>query len=316
MNWTLRSLRYFLAAAQHQSFKGAADELNVSASAVAAMIGALEDEFGYPLFFRHRAKGVFLTREGRRFYLRAKRLIDASAAFETEAAALAQEMAGGLRLIYFAPFSATFLPQIIGDFSKRFPKVKIELSEINMSEIPERLTNGQSDLAIMFNIGVTDEIEFIRLAAAPPYALMPKGDRLESRSAIRLDDLTDRPLILIDYPVSREFYLNYLRAHGIKRSDLLFLPSPEMIRGMSAEGYGYALLNMRPATEKTYAGTSVVCKPIISDEPAPILGLAYPKQLPPNKIQRLFIETAQSFFSRSETDRYFVRLREGQRSKK
>jgi len=60
---SLTSLAAFEAAARHQSFKAAADELNVTAGAVSHQIKALEREIGQVLFQRvHR--GVTLTDNG------------------------------------------------------------------------------------------------------------------------------------------------------------------------------------------------------------------------------------------------------------
>jgi LysR family glycine cleavage system transcriptional activator len=56
----LNALRAFEAAARHLSFVAAAEELNVSASAVSQQIQTLEDYLGAPLFLRTRT-GLVLT---------------------------------------------------------------------------------------------------------------------------------------------------------------------------------------------------------------------------------------------------------------
>ncbi|HEY4351599.1 MAG TPA: LysR substrate-binding domain-containing protein [Paraburkholderia sp.] len=59
----LSSLRFFEAAARHQSFKLAAAELNVTPSAVSHGIVGLEEALGVELFVRE-PRGLSLTREG------------------------------------------------------------------------------------------------------------------------------------------------------------------------------------------------------------------------------------------------------------
>jgi DNA-binding transcriptional LysR family regulator len=61
----LPALAAFEAAARHQNFAHAAEELNLTASAVSHHVRKLEDRLGVPLFHRH-ARGVQLTPEGRR----------------------------------------------------------------------------------------------------------------------------------------------------------------------------------------------------------------------------------------------------------
>ena len=60
----LPALAAFEAAARHQNFAHAADELHLTASAVSHHVRKLEARLGVPLFQRH-ARGVSLTAEGR-----------------------------------------------------------------------------------------------------------------------------------------------------------------------------------------------------------------------------------------------------------
>lgn len=62
----LGRLRAFEAAARHESFTLAADELSLTQTAISKQIAALEEYLGTPLFTR-RNRAVFLTEEGRRY---------------------------------------------------------------------------------------------------------------------------------------------------------------------------------------------------------------------------------------------------------
>jgi DNA-binding transcriptional LysR family regulator len=62
---SLIALRCFEAAARHENFSRAADELCVTHSAVSRAVRLLEDELGLPLFER-RSRRVFLTDAGRK----------------------------------------------------------------------------------------------------------------------------------------------------------------------------------------------------------------------------------------------------------
>ena len=61
----LNALKAFEAAARHESFAKAADELGVTAAAVSHQVKALEEWLGSPLFARH-PQGLSLTETGRR----------------------------------------------------------------------------------------------------------------------------------------------------------------------------------------------------------------------------------------------------------
>jgi len=63
---SLNGLRAFEAAARHLSFTLAAQELNVTQTAVSHLIRRLEDQLGIPLFVR-RNRGLALTREAQAY---------------------------------------------------------------------------------------------------------------------------------------------------------------------------------------------------------------------------------------------------------
>lgn len=62
----LNSLRLFEAAARHENFRKAAEELNLTQGAVAQAVRGLESDLGVRLFNRH-ARGLFLTEAGRQY---------------------------------------------------------------------------------------------------------------------------------------------------------------------------------------------------------------------------------------------------------
>jgi len=63
----LNALKVFEAAARHMSFRRAAEELNVTHSAVSHQVKALEEQFGVPLFER-ASRRVSLTEAGEVYY--------------------------------------------------------------------------------------------------------------------------------------------------------------------------------------------------------------------------------------------------------
>ena len=62
----LKAVRYFESAARHLSFSKAAEELNVTHSAISHQIKALEEWVGQPLFDR-TGRALRLTEAGRQF---------------------------------------------------------------------------------------------------------------------------------------------------------------------------------------------------------------------------------------------------------
>ena len=70
----LDCLRFFEAAARHQSFARAGKEIGVTPPAVAHRIRMLESHLGAELFERRR-RGVRLNRRGRAYYEEVRRIL-------------------------------------------------------------------------------------------------------------------------------------------------------------------------------------------------------------------------------------------------
>jgi DNA-binding transcriptional LysR family regulator len=119
----LPALSAFESAARHQNFAHAAEELNLTASAVSHHVRKLEARLGVALFQRH-ARGVTLTVEGRR-------LADASGS------ALA-DMEGTLRslrmdrdedhkvrITTLHSLTYTWLTPRLAEFQKKHPQIRL-----------------------------------------------------------------------------------------------------------------------------------------------------------------------------------------------
>ncbi|MEJ0019557.1 MAG: LysR substrate-binding domain-containing protein [Acetobacteraceae bacterium] len=120
----LSSLRMFEAAGRHQSFKRAAAELNVTASAVSHGIVALEQTLGVELFVRH-ARGLALTPEGADYLAYVSEALSLIA-IGTER--LPNHRAARSIAVSCAPTLASrwLLPRLRG-FSSRWPSVNVSV---------------------------------------------------------------------------------------------------------------------------------------------------------------------------------------------
>ena len=119
----LKALQAFEAAARRESFKDAADELNVTHSAVSHQIKSLEDRLGLQLF-RRKGRGVSVTDAGRAF---AKELGQAFDRMEAAAAALDDNPMSGTLRVSIAPFygNRLVLPRL-SRFHQMYPDIRVE----------------------------------------------------------------------------------------------------------------------------------------------------------------------------------------------
>lgn len=120
------ALAAFEAAARHQSYTKAADELAVTQSAVCRQIAALEEFLGVRLFQRSR-RGVALTEAGQRYGRQVRARLDE---VERDALELMSRGAEGvaLELGVVPTFATKWLLPRLPDFARAHPSIQIHLT--------------------------------------------------------------------------------------------------------------------------------------------------------------------------------------------
>ena len=154
----LKSVHYFEVAARLQSFTKAANELNVTHSAISHQIKALEQWLGQPLFER-KTRQVRLTEAGKRF------LGPVKTAFEQ----LSEGAAEITRFGKDRPLTVTALPSLaakwlvprLSDFQRQHPDIQVRLSA---TSTVEQIGGRDIDLGIRFGRGRWDGLESELLA--------------------------------------------------------------------------------------------------------------------------------------------------------
>ncbi|GGF49453.1 LysR family transcriptional regulator, glycine cleavage system transcriptional activator [Mameliella alba] len=119
----LNALRAFEAAARHEGFIGAAEELHVTRGAVSRHVKLLEDHLGVPLFRRH-AQGVSLSEAGRRFL---PVLTESFARIAAEAERIASD-ASDLHIICPPATSIRWLLPRLDGFRQCHPEIRVRLT--------------------------------------------------------------------------------------------------------------------------------------------------------------------------------------------
>jgi DNA-binding transcriptional LysR family regulator len=269
LNLTLVQLRYFVAAAELGSMTGASKQLMVAQSALSAAVAHVERELGVQLLVRHHAKGLTLTGAGERFLVEAKDLLAHAAEVADSGRGLAASLTGELSVGCFITVAPFCLPGLLLDFTTANPEVDISIVEGEIEAVQSALLVGACDLALVYDTGLAPGIETELLATAEPYALLPIDHSLAKNDAVRLADLALEPMVMLDLPHSREYFLSLIRGAGVEPRIRFRTTSFETVRGMVGRGHGYSILNLRPAGDLTYDGEKVAVRRL-RDDVAPL----------------------------------------------
>lgn len=246
MNFTLKQLRYVEATGRLGSIANAAVELNISQSSVTAAIGSLENQLGFDLFVRTPARGISITPGGHEALKLIRSFIVQSRHFEAEVMAIGGDAAGSVRISCYATAAPSFLPPILKSFKSVYPNTSIKLLEGNMEATLGYLNNGEADLAMVYEEVTEDRHVFTPLFRAPPYALIAADDPLAQRASVGLEDLAGLPMIMLDLPRTREYFMSMFEQVGLKANIAHTTRSAEIVRALVAGGHGFSILNICP----------------------------------------------------------------------
>ena len=144
---TLNQLRTFLAVADNESVRGAAQELVVTQAAVSASLAALQKGLGLDLVAPD-GRGLRLTDAGKAYASYARRILGLVDEAGLAAAASADPERGELRIAAVTTAAEQVVPHILGGFRRQHPLTGIRLEAGNRERVRSLLDRHQVDLAV------------------------------------------------------------------------------------------------------------------------------------------------------------------------
>jgi LysR family glycine cleavage system transcriptional activator len=253
----LKAVRYFEAAARHLSFSKAAEELNVTHSAISHQIKALEEWVGQPLFDR-TGRALRLTEAGRQF------LPPVRSAFQQLADAaqdLRQLCRGGPLTVSVLPSLASkwLVPRLF-DFRAKHPEIEVRISA---TERVEQIGQGGIDIAIRYGRGKWPNVDSELLLKddlfpiASPSLLNADTPLKEPRDLANFNLISDTTWQAAQF----DFWQQWLEHAGVtglelKSGGFSFNYSNLLIQA-AVDGLGVALGNTMLASDDLRAGRLV-----------------------------------------------------------
>ncbi len=139
----LKHLRYAVAAADHGSFRKAAEALNIEQSTLSRRIVELEHATSTRLF-RRSSGGAAVSTFGYEFIRMARSVLEQIDEFSpSEVATSRKEL---LRVGFCTSLSVGGLRTALLDFHQRFPQFRLEMLERRRSRLSTKLQNGTLDV--------------------------------------------------------------------------------------------------------------------------------------------------------------------------
>jgi DNA-binding transcriptional LysR family regulator len=289
-----RRLQVFHAVAKHLSFTKAAEALFMTQPAVTFQIKQLEEHFNTRLFERGHGR-IGLTPAGQLVLEYAERILALSAELDTRVKEMTGEVSGPLLVGASTTIAEFLLPQVLGEFKSRHPKVQPRLVVANSETVESRVAEHTLDIgfieapshlaSVVTDVCCEDELQAV---CAPSHPLA----RLKTAGA---KQLAQYPYISRE-PGSgtREVTDQYFRKAGVAPESLnvvMELGSPEALKGLVSTGVGFAIMSRAAVARESRVGelARVPLLPRLNRD----LSVVYPKEKFRSRLVNTFVEFAK-----------------------
>jgi DNA-binding transcriptional LysR family regulator len=199
-------------------------------------------------------------------------------------------------MVTLAPMLA---PELSHSFTAAFPDTQIRHVEGDHERLFEGLRRAEIDIAIMYDLQGAEDIAFSPLTRLPPYVLLGEAHPLARHPALTLKELVQHPFILLDLPLSREYFLGMFMSEGLTPLVATRSAHQEVVRTMVANGYGYTILNARPRSDYALDGRRLVRVPLAGEHRPMVIGTATLKPPAQPKLISAFEEHCRASISDS-----------------
>ena len=172
-----------------------------------------------------------------------------------------------LRVGFFITLGPQLVPALVADFAKDKPGLDIRLLEADHDDLVEQLRAGGIEAAITFGALDDPELDTELVSPPSPHVLLGADHPLAQRQSLRLAELAERPMILLDYPSVRAATAALFGRNQLKPVIRFQSPSFAMVRGLVAQRLGYSLVPQPPQARTSPDGKEIVAIPLDEDFP-------------------------------------------------
>ena len=274
LRFSFRQLEYLIAVGEAGTIALASQRVNVSSPSISSAISHLEADLGVQLFVRHHAQGLSLTPGGRRVFNEAKLILDSANKLNDLASDIVETARGPIAIGALSTVAPVVSAQLRRSFEGKYPDASVTLREGSQADLLRMLGQAEIDVAITYDIEIPKDILFDELMSLPPYVMLSKDHPKAKRASLTLADLEDEPMVLLDLPLSQEYFLSMFQHSGFRPNIAERTSDMFMARSLVANGFGFGLVNMRTRSDTAPDGERLAIIPLTGDVRHVVLGLA------------------------------------------
>lgn len=204
------------AVARAGSIRKAAEDMNLTASALTRRLQRFEQEFGARLFER-LPKGVRLNPAGELLLHHYRASLSDLARVQSQVADLAGERRGHVSIACSQAMVPYFLPEQIARYRRDHPGVTFSVNVRDRTQAEQELVSYSSDLALVFEPVYLVDFEVLHAIPQEVFAVMASDHPLAKKSEVRLRDCLDVPHVAPTTKYGVRHLLDFAARRGSRR---------------------------------------------------------------------------------------------------
>lgn len=256
MEQNISKYKAFVTAVNSGSFSDAAKILNYSQSGISRMIADLENECKVSLLQRGK-QGVVLTSSGVELFPYAVSLCQEFDKINMKIDDMNGIQSGVIRIGTFSSVATHWIPNIISEFTKKYPNIEFELLLGDYAEIENWISEGRVDFGFL-RLPTNKKFEYIELEKDQQMVVLPQNHPLAEKEIFPIEKLKDYPFIMLEKGIKAEITDIFLKNNiAVKPKYTTF--DDYAVMSMVEKGLGIAILPKLILQRISY---NIVIKPL------------------------------------------------------
>lgn len=273
---TIRQIQFLIALKEHQNFTQAAEACFVTQSTLSAGIKEMEAILGASVLDRTSRRQLRFTPLGEDILNYGQHTLSHLNAITERARRLQKPLSWPLRLGVIPTIAPYLLPRILKPLQAAHPTLKLNVHEVQSSQLVARIQEGSLDFGLMAFPYDTKDLQQRSLLQERFYAAIPQG-LFPGRNELTLSEIEAQKLLLLsDGHCLSDHILASCNIKQVSHLQDVSATSLATLMQLVSHGYGVTLLPEMVVRESTLpAGIEIL--PIAREAPSRDIGIVWRK---------------------------------------
>lgn len=261
MHFDLTDLRLFANIVEAGTITGGAVQSHMTLASASQRVLGMETALGTPLLLRSK-QGVRPTEAGRTLAHHARLVLQQMERMRGELGEYGAGLQGHVRLLCNTSAMTEHLPEALGSFLARHPRVSVDLEEQSSTDIVDAVRAGRCDIGIVSDAVDVEGLQHFVFRRDDLVLIVPRGHALARRRRIALTEVVDLQFIgLGEGSPLQEHVALHAKRLGKRLSYRVRVRSFEAVCRMVEQGIGVGIVP-KAAAERSASATHIHRIPI------------------------------------------------------